>query len=829
MQEQIIPTNPEDAEAMVPVVPEVGVIQGINATIQIGTTTTGEAGTNASVENVGTPTHAVLNFTIPRGSKGETGESATIEVAVEAEQLPSGSAPTASIVNSGDTHNADYKLTIGIPKGDTGESATIQMNVTATTLSAGSQATATITNSGDSHNANYTLTLGIPRGADGQDGQDGADGQSATIKVGTVTVITLAEGSQATATVTNVGTSRDGEFNFTFGIPEGKKGETGPTGSVKSQYVAELPASGDEDTFYITDKDLDTYTLSGKFLNFTNTQTAGAITDFEMDGDTTQQTYSGKNLINMAQPYRLDVGFYNLAVGTQITASQDGVSAVTQTSDGVFSIALGGTWRGAIYVVELPVGTDYYLSGAIASSSNRISRYTLDENYNIVRNLGNITSSPSPQTLTVQLETGEKYFALAIGSNSQITITATNIMLEKSSSATDYEPYVGGTPAPNPSYPQPISVVTGENVVKVVGKNIFTPTSPTRSVTRNGVTITIDDDGKVTLDGTATANLYPDLVYGIQSNTIVHSTCYQYYGAELQITASLKIVGGTTTATGDSVRYVFNDNGTSVTVRFDGSSTNTTINSAYGLNRVWFNIPNGATYNNFSFYCQLELGSQATSYEAYTAQDYTISLGSLELAKIGTYQDRIYKTGEKWYVEKQVGKVVLDGSETWTATGGGNGYRIDKSDILTTPSTDAAPIVSNYFTVTTFSSIYNATIDYGIANHNSNHWIVLRDKNWTSASDVTTWLGTHNTTAYYALATPTTTEITDQTLIDQLEALASATLNQGVNNTWTEIATGNAMPTLEFNWVEWERYNRHNVYIWNDDIDDWQVIVGAGE
>ena len=37
-----------------------------------------------------------------------------------------------------------------------------------------------------------------------------------------------------------------------------------------------------------------------------------------------------------------------------------------------------------------------------------------------------------------------------------------------------------------------------------------------------------------------------------------------------------------------------------------------------------------------------------------------------------------------------------------------------------------------------------------------------------------TWLSTHNTEVYYPLATPTTTEITDSTLISQLEALNGA-------------------------------------------------------
>ncbi len=43
------------------------------ATITIGTTTTGEPGTNASVTNSGTDENAVLDFVIPRGDTGATG------------------------------------------------------------------------------------------------------------------------------------------------------------------------------------------------------------------------------------------------------------------------------------------------------------------------------------------------------------------------------------------------------------------------------------------------------------------------------------------------------------------------------------------------------------------------------------------------------------------------------------------------------------------------------------------------------------------------------------------------------------------------------------
>ena len=48
---------------------------GTAATIVVGTVTTGAPGSNASVQNVGTANAAELNFTIPRGDKGDQGEA----------------------------------------------------------------------------------------------------------------------------------------------------------------------------------------------------------------------------------------------------------------------------------------------------------------------------------------------------------------------------------------------------------------------------------------------------------------------------------------------------------------------------------------------------------------------------------------------------------------------------------------------------------------------------------------------------------------------------------------------------------------------------------
>lgn len=48
-------------------------LRGRGATVSIGTVQTGEAGTLAKVTNSGTSTDAILNFTIPRGEKGNVG------------------------------------------------------------------------------------------------------------------------------------------------------------------------------------------------------------------------------------------------------------------------------------------------------------------------------------------------------------------------------------------------------------------------------------------------------------------------------------------------------------------------------------------------------------------------------------------------------------------------------------------------------------------------------------------------------------------------------------------------------------------------------------
>ena len=81
----------------------------VAAKIEIGTTTTGAEGSDASVINVGTDENLILNFTIPRGNTGATGPQGP--EGPEGPQGPEGSLPDNFVVSFSDGTSADGTYT----------------------------------------------------------------------------------------------------------------------------------------------------------------------------------------------------------------------------------------------------------------------------------------------------------------------------------------------------------------------------------------------------------------------------------------------------------------------------------------------------------------------------------------------------------------------------------------------------------------------------------------------------------------------------------------------------------------------------------------------
>lgn len=157
-------------------------------------------------------------------------------------------------------------------------------------------------------------------------------------------------------------------------------------------------------------------------------------------------------------------------------------------------------------------------------------------------------------------------------------------------------------------------------------------------------------------------------------------------------------------------------------------------------------------------------------------QTYTLHLGDEELAKIGAAQDKIYYDNGKWYKYSAIGKVIIDGTKGNWSKPSTNRFNIDNLITDYYKSPNSITYVSNLYKVYEQKNI-NADFNTLVSNENfgldlsssvTSYTIRIKDTNFGDVSEYRTWLGTHNITVYYVLSTPSTTEITDDDLLQDL-------------------------------------------------------------
>lgn len=196
---------------------------------------------------------------------------------------------------------------------------------------------------------------------------------------------------------------------------------------------------------------------------------------------------------------------------------------------------------------------------------------------------------------------------------------------------------------------------------------------------------------------------------------------------------------------------------------------------------------NGTTINTINvnaYYIRLQ---SATS--GFNLNTIMINEGSTALP----YEP--YGSG-KWYLYKEIGEVVLDGSETgWSANTSGANKIFYRQ--VTGKSGNNIISCSNYFK-------YNSANNWQYINNNeftmqlNSEYIFIRYDEAGTLTNFKTWLSTHPTSVYYALATPTCTEITDIILINQLESIE---LLNGLNNLSITSANLPMIMNLHYNYV----------------------------
>ncbi len=291
----------------------------------------------------------------------------------------------------------------------------------------------------------------------------------------------------------------------------------------------------------------------------------------------------------------------------------------------------------------------------------------------------------------------------------------------------------------------------------------------------NGVTAIITN-GIITLNGTASGTSAIDIPINL---TIKANQAYT-----LEANNSSVIGQGGTGGTYSCIRFRTSTSDDSNTdVRFNPINNYTTLQKTGETTYAYLRIRtgDGLTYNNFIIKPQLEQGSKANAYTHY-------STTLVELCKIGNYQDYFYKSGSKWYLHKEIGKITLNGSES----GGWNLRETNTNTIRLTADGLVSPGILAYSQV--YSKIFkgyssNADISNidipSIAPRDTGSGFTVRFpvSIATTVDGFKTWLSSNLPFVYYATSNVTNTEITDTTLISQLEAIYNAPLYEQTNIT----------------------------------------------
>lgn len=156
---------------------------------------------------------------------------------------------------------------------------------------------------------------------------------------------------------------------------------------------------------------------------------------------------------------------------------------------------------------------------------------------------------------------------------------------------------------------------------------------------------------------------------------------------------------------------------------------------------------------------------------------------------IGDVRDDFAKIGGVWYERHKIGRVVLNGSETWSNTSGTGTdnwfYRINAEySGITDRKGETGSSDNSKSNLYPNGSIGVSNTDQGFQITNGNQ-IRIRWGTEDTLENFETWLSTHNLEIIYLLAEPTLTECTTEQ-VEQLEAITTDRLYEGGTSFYSE-------------------------------------------
>lgn len=351
-------------------------------------------------------------------------------------------------------------------------------------------------------------------------------------------------------------------------------------------------------------------TGTGSSATLNNTYQAPMKVD--LSGNTHQDSYSGKNLLN--------------------------IYGILQTNNADTFEILDDDWC-------------HYVNSSGNAEEVKFADIQIEPNtsYSILVETKDITGTPfivwnernsSSSIKTIYPNTSQIITTNGNTSILRMSITTSNtntignykirIMIVKSTTIdTDYEPYTGVTPSPNPDYPQDIEVVTGYNEVEVVGRNLFDSINlAPKYSTSNTSAITIENGKQIKYTGSNSST-------GAYLCSYVITKLNDYVGKTVRLKANF------TASASNKGRYALGLSNSGGSNRIQQAYTTTsgeiinfqvpTLNNeqTYLYVSLYANHSGTLAQNNYVNYTNiiLTIDDEDMNYEPYHSQSYEVNLG----------------------------------------------------------------------------------------------------------------------------------------------------------------------------------------------------------
>lgn len=330
------------------------------------------------------------------------------------------------------------------------------------------------------------------------------------------------------------------------------------------------------------------------------------------------------------------------------------------------------------------------------------------------------------------------------------TATLSNFMIRDASIAdTTYEPYSGGYASPSPDCPQALDSVENPTTL-VCAKNLIPFPYNDGSVTKDGITFTVNDDGSIHCKGTATKAT----VFSIFSGSMPLHGTFTLSGVNNDVTPSTHYMQ-------PYVDGIFKDSqiSGSRTYEFDGNLTS-----------IPLYVKSGATVDCV-VYPQLEIGEEATEYEppsTHQVMESSRTLRGIPVTAGGNYTD---SDGQQWICDEidfvrgvyiqRVGQFILGNDRTYyynTDTAGKEFFYTAENNNVAAWETR---MYCSHFPI--IGPGVGMESDYW-AQFSGSGGVRFRHKDLTSLAELATWLDTNNVEVVYPLVTPIETSLTETEL-----------------------------------------------------------------